>query len=632
MRMETVPLPPANTSALSSREPLAVLDQGAFLRWALTSVGYLAERQDDLNELNVFPVPDGDTGTNLLRTLSAALQRALSNPALRHKPLSERLAEVSRDALRSARGNSGVILSQLMVGLAEGVASTAENGDDPRDQPLDGLGPRELAAALETAALRGREGVHHPLDGTILSVAQAAADAGRTAAEEGDDLGEVVSKVVASAEEALAATTGKLEELREAGVVDAGGAGLVMILRALEDVVHGQRRVPAPEEPRFEDTLPAVGDAGDDLFGCRTERAAWATAHGGETVMYEVVYHLENASVGALDELAHALELIGDSVVVGGSIEVEGRREVAAVHVHTAEPGQAVEEAYAIGRPGGIRVEVLTEKASAPRAGLAGWAPALLGPAPALTRAAPTEWTLQDGLSVVVGARGAGLLRLMRDTGARTVETPALVESSRAVASETTRRVVDAFVAEVLAARARDVLVLPADEAAVRAAPGLRERARIDLEPKGIRLVVAETHHPVQALAACIVLDENAPPAEEARRLAASAESVACGYVEESSRPVTYAAGAVRAGDFIGYAGGDVRATGIDAIEVTSQLIDYLAESGGSETELITVVGGEGCESLLGPIALRVEREYPDAEVVTVDGGTPGHVVAVGVE
>lgn len=291
-----------------------VLTSDVLRRWARAALTALAEARAEIDELNVFPVPDGDTGTNIYLTWQAACE-ALPEGDL---DFAEVVSAFGRGALLGARGNSGVITSQLV--RACGI----------RLSQVERPGPADLADAMVQAADAAYGAVAKPVEGTMLTVARAAANAAKEASE--GTLAEVCLAAVKAAREALAHTTEQLEPLRRAGVVDAGGAGLVVILGAMEMVVTGRAprpgtgvpaRVPPPVEEAHE--LDPDGPA------------------------YEVMYLLDTAD----DEVAdfrRRLDGLGDSVVVVGGDGLWN------VHVHTDDVGAAIEAGIGIGRPHRIRV------------------------------------------------------------------------------------------------------------------------------------------------------------------------------------------------------------------------------------------------------------------------------------
>jgi DAK2 domain fusion protein YloV len=351
-----------------------ILDGETVRRWCRLSVDALARARAAIDALNVFPVPDADTGTNLHLTLMAA------DEAVEPLPLAAGPGEVwpalARGALLGACGNSGIIVSQLLRGLADVCAA------EPR---CDGA---VLARALTHAAATARAAVSRPAEGTVLTVADAAARAAARAAGSGgaSGLAAAVTAAAGAAREALAGTREQLDVLAARGVVDAGAAGLCVLLDALAAVVTGDRtgafEVPAPR-PAPAATAGAPPPAEPASSG------------------YEVTYLLE-APAGPVGELRERLDSLGDSLVIVGGDDLWN------VHVHVADAGAAIEEALRAGRPHRIAVT---------------W----LGPAAA------------DGRGVVAVADSDGPASLLRAAGARVLRqrdgtgpaVPALIETIR---------------------------------------------------------------------------------------------------------------------------------------------------------------------------------------------------------
>ena len=296
--------------------------------WARTALAELGRARTEIDELNVYPVPDGDTGTNLYLTWEAACD-ALPQGEL---TFAEAVQAFGRGALLGARGNSGVITSQLVracgLRLAENLPphqDAAENAvlADPRMSE-----PVAFADALKYAADAAYGAVAQPVEGTMLTVARAAATGAMTAANDGKSLADVCLAAVASARQALTKTTEQLDVLRRAGVVDAGGAGLVVILGAMESVLTGRHvrvDVPARVEPKGESAESQDGPA------------------------YEVMYLLD-APDDKIGDFRQNLAGLGDSVVVVGGDGLWN------VHIHTDDVGAAIEQGIDIGRPHRIRV------------------------------------------------------------------------------------------------------------------------------------------------------------------------------------------------------------------------------------------------------------------------------------
>jgi uncharacterized protein len=303
--------------------------------WARTALAELGRARTEIDELNVYPVPDGDTGTNLYLTWEAACD-ALPAGEL---TFAEAVQAFGRGALLGARGNSGVITSQLVracgLRLAENLPPHQDSAEhavlaDPRMSEA-----AAFADALRYAADAAYGAVAQPVEGTMLTVARAAATGAMTAANDGKSLADVCLAAVASARQALTKTTEQLDVLRRAGVVDAGGAGLVVILGAMESVLTGQLvrvDVPARVEPQGESAESQDGPA------------------------YEVMYLLD-APDDKVGDFRQNLAGLGDSVVVVGGDGLWN------VHVHTDDVGAAIEQGIDIGRPHRIRVTHFADQA-----------------------------------------------------------------------------------------------------------------------------------------------------------------------------------------------------------------------------------------------------------------------------
>lgn len=352
------------------------MDAEAVRRFAERAVTALARHRGEIDQLNVYPVPDGDTGTNMhLTMVSAGEHLAEAAPG---SP-SEAVAHLARGALMGARGNSGVILAQLLRGIADLIG--------------DGT-PASMAAALAEGAKAARAAVARPVEGTILSVADAAANAAADAALGSHNLADVVTAAAMSAADALALTPEQLPVLAAAGVVDAGGRGLVVILDALVGEVTGVEPdlSPAPAG------LPVA-------MATAVERTA-------EQYGYEVQYLLD-AEEAAVERLRQALDGLGDSLVVVGGPQTWR------VHIHVADVGAAIEAGVRAGRPYQIGVTDLTQQVAGR---------ACLDP---------------DARGVVVVCAGQGLDDLFRGENAVTVAAnPSTAEILAAVRQAAAGRVV----------------------------------------------------------------------------------------------------------------------------------------------------------------------------------------------
>jgi dihydroxyacetone kinase-like predicted kinase len=300
---------------------LDALDAAAVRRWYDGGLTALDAMRDEINSLNVFPVPDADTGTNLHLTLGSAAGSSKISDDAPAGDLAATAMTMARESLLGARGSSGVILSQLLRGVAEVLAA--------QRLPPRGKG---LTRALERAVALAYAAVAHPVEGTMLTVARAAAEAAKATGS--DDLHAVVAAAVGAAHRALAQTPDQLDVLGQAGVVDAGGRGVVLLLDALQAVVEERPLVtpsPAIAHPRLDAVAPVA-----------------AGAPG-----YEVMYLIDVADA-QVPALRSALDGIGDSVVVSG-----GGGGLWNVHVHTDDAGAAIDAGTAVGHAHRIRVTPL---------------------------------------------------------------------------------------------------------------------------------------------------------------------------------------------------------------------------------------------------------------------------------
>lgn len=349
--------------------------------WARTARAELARARTEIDDLNVYPVPDGDTGTNLYLTWEAACD-ALPKGKL---TFGEAIEAFGRGALLGARGNSGVITSQLIRACGQRLNQNLQG--DGGDRSMSEAAA--FADALTYAADAAYGAVAQPVEGTMLTVARVAAAAATTAANDGKSLADVCLAAVASARQALTRTTEQLDVLRRAGVVDAGGAGLVVILGAMESVLTGRHvhvTVPARVEPRGEDSAGVDGPA------------------------YEVMYLLD-APDDTIGDFRRTLARLGDSVVVVGGDGLWN------VHVHTDDVGAAIETGIGIGRPHRIRVTHFADQVHQHE------------PTPGRAVIAVVAG---DGLAALFGAAGARVIRGGPGRRCSTGELLQAIEASKA--------------------------------------------------------------------------------------------------------------------------------------------------------------------------------------------------------
>ena len=548
-------------------------------RWAVVARAAFAARRAKIDALNVFPVPDGDTGTNLYLTFDAALDAVRTQHEQRgilgEATLEQECTSLGRAMLLTARGNSGVILSQLVRGFGEAVA---ESGAEAADGAL-------VAEALSRASERAWKAVTHPVEGTILSVSRAAAEA----AQGLTGLGEVTAAALRGASEALALTPTQLPALEAAGVVDAGGAGYVLLLEALARVAH-------EDGPALPPGAAAFGD--DGSLRRRTDWAAHAgvvhptdsegAASRGEALggpggpAYEVMYLLADTDAERVETLRHTLDALGDSLLVVGGPDLWN------VHVHVDDAGAAIEAGIHAGRPYRVKVTHFGDQMQRPPA---------------------------SGVAVVACAAGPGLAAVFTDAGAQVVASGPARRASAGQLLEAARD-----------AHALSVILLPNDKDTVLAA----EAAAAAGEQEGIDISVVRSRTAVQGLAAMAVFDPALPAQKNLAAMISSASATRHGAVTVASKDALTSAGECRRGDVLGIVGGDVAVVGTDLLAVARDVMGRLLSSGG---ELVTVVAGaDAPHGLADELARWVEGEHRDAEVSLIDGGQPHYPLLLGVE
>ncbi len=542
------------------------LDASALRDWAHTAVGDLIRHTDEINALNVYPVADSDTGTNMLFTLRSGLVDA--DPEAASGEVSAVAGALARGALNGARGNSGVILSQILRALAEVTAGAAAERDIADvDTRLLGAALRH-ALALVVAAMGGEL-----VAGTVVSVLQAATEAVEQAADQQAGLGQALAAAGEAAAEALDRTPDQLPVLAEAGVVDAGGRGLLVLLDALTSTIAGH----APTRRAYR---PAAPPARLDLSDVPPPQ-------------FEVMFLLAGDDDAALRGLRSVLETLGDSVAVAPA--ADGRH---AVHVHTDDAGAAIEAGLTVGPVSRIRISVLDTG-----------------------RVAPGGWTRQRAVLAVVDGDGAE--ELFGAEGACVVcPDAALVDPANGVSA-------DRLLRALVDTGAGQVMVLPngyvsAEDlvAGCTAAIGW-----------GIDVVPLPCGSMVQGLAALAVHDADRQAVDDGYTMARAAAGSRHGSVRIATEQALTWAGACLPGDGLGISGDEVVVVDPNPVAAAARLIDLLLGPGG---ELVTVLLGAAAdprtEDVAEILAAHVHRRHPGTEFSSYRTGHRGDVLLIGVE
>jgi DAK2 domain fusion protein YloV len=500
------------------------------LRRAITGFrDALRAHQEGINRLNVYPVPDGDTGTNMALTLEsvvAELDGAGTDMAATCKA-------IGHGSLMGARGNSGVIMSQILRGFTQVLAT---------DDHCDGA---RFALALDAAAKGAYEAVGNPVEGTILTVVRVAAEAAVARADGGTSLAEVADASLLAGRDALARTPELLPVLAAAGVVDAGGTGLLLFLEAVLHEIDGR----AMPEAAITD---ALADAATIEIGA--VHAAHGEHSGLADLRYEVMYLLE-----APDETIPAFKDVWAGI--GDSIVVVGGDGMFNCHIHTDDIGAAVEAAIDIGRPSRIRVTDLLDEVEEER-----WVrEAEEGP-----EADPTPVTT----AVVAIASGDGIRRIFHSLGVQQVLTGG---QSMNPSTAQIREAVEA-------SPAQQVVILPNNKNIIAVAEQVDATTT-----KSVRVV--PTRGIPEGFAALIAYDPEAPVDENADEMAEAATAIVAGEVTRAVRDSSCDVGPIAEGDYLGIGRAGIRAVAATAAEAT---IGLLAELIGDEHEILTLIEGEG--------------------------------------
>jgi DAK2 domain fusion protein YloV len=533
---------------------------------------------DEINALNVYPVPDGDTGSNMAATVRAALEQA-EGAAGRS---AERIAAaISFGALMGARGNAGVITSQIFRGMADGL------GGKSRFNGLD------LAHALSQGARTAYAAVAKPVEGTILTVIRESADAAVIAAERDNDIEIVLTATLAAAEKSVARTPSLLAILREAGVVDAGGQGLYRLFQGV--LLHLVGRSPAS-------AVRARSHSGAGV------KPSTLVAHADEGFGYETMFLLQPNGSGNLDvdAIRDHLESIGESVLVAGD------SRALKVHVHNERPDLVVGFALGVGALSRISIENLDNQARDLREARAA---AFTGEAPAATATVtareddagartPGDATETPALGVVAVTAGEGLAAIFRDFGVASV-----VQGGQS-ANPSTGELLEA----IRAVDAREVIVLPNNPNVVLAA---RQVAAMADRP----VVVVPTRNAAEGFAALLSMDPILDAAANAGPMTEAARSIQSIVVTEAVRDATIGRRKVKRGqtmaldpnDGLVSAGGDRDKTVLAAVQAL--IPGY---------ELLTLFYGDGADlAEAQAMSRRIGAILPGVEVEVRHGGQP---------
>lgn len=538
---------------------------GVMFRDAVISgAAQITNHRQSVDELNVFPVPDGDTGTNMSLTINNAARMIVR---MEDCSVAEAAGETASALLRGARGNSGVILSLFFRGISKGMKGLST---------ADGV---QLAAAFETGVQTAYKAVMKPTEGTILTVARLAAQAATKTAAANTDAATVMEAVCSAAADALAQTPEMLPVLKKAGVVDAGGQGLLHIFQGMLSVIRDGVIVAAGEGETAQQKAPVKPEA--DF-----EEEITFTYCTEYIVQKDPSVQRDSISLRAF------LETIGDCVVVVDDADI------IKVHVHSDHPGKAIEEGIQFGQLVNIKIDnmreqnqkILDEKNTAPATTAAG---------EAIPPAAP-----EKPYGFVVVAAGAGLCELFRDLGG-----DQLVEGGQTMNPST-----DDILQAIEATPAETVFVLPNNKNIIMAA----EQA-IPLATR--KVCVLPTRTIPQGIAAMLAFDENEETETNLIAMGKAAENTGTGQITYAARNSNYDGKEIKEGEILALKEGKIAFVEQDMIRAVGKLTKALVNK--DTCQLTLIYGQDVDEDTVAQATAACEARAGDAEVTVVNGGQP---------
>jgi DAK2 domain fusion protein YloV len=615
--------------AATGREPLREIDGDTLLAGLRSSLAWLQANQEQVNELNVFPVPDGDTGSNMYLTMRSAVEDAQAAPMLSSAASVMRAA--AHGSLMGARGNSGVILSQIFRGFAQGV------GDREK---LDAAG---VAACLTESARVAYKAVMKPTEGTILTVIREAADAAQRAAASSFDIRAILDETVREAHAAVERTIDQLAVLREAGVVDAGGFGLAVILEGLTRSVEeregagrrprlvgerrsGEPRVRRPDEPSVVPdeeggALPTGKVPAAPRAATGRRRGAAAVAQRDDGWGYCTEFMISGPGLD-IDAIRAELGALGESSLVVGDADL------VRVHIHTADPAALIGIAAQRGGLSNLKVEDMTAQhheileraarteAAAPlaegrvaeqpadsapavgpgRAGVAAHAPGLGATATLQPSAPPRRF------AVVAVAPGEGFQEIFRSLGA-----DAVVEGGQTMNPST-----QDLLSAVRATGAASVVILPNNGNVIMTAEQVQHLA------EGIDVRVAPSRNVPQGISAMLAIDPGADGTVNARRMAEAMPRVSAVEVTRAVRDSTANGLHIAAGDVIALVDDEIVQVGDDEAAV----IEAVLRNQETPPELVTLYWGSQVDEPAAAVVVdHLRAAFPDTEFELHRGG-----------
>ncbi|OUN95242.1 dihydroxyacetone kinase [Pseudoflavonifractor sp. An44] len=555
-----------------------IIDGALFQRMVVHAAASINAQKQSINELNVFPVPDGDTGTNMSLTIGTAAAEAKKKPAT---TVAQAAATNASALLRGARGNSGVILSLLFRGVSKALKD---------HDTADGVA---LAAALHEGVSAAYKAVMKPAEGTILTVSRLAAKAAAEAAQEQNSAEHVLEAAIAHGQEALAETINQNPVLKKAGVVDAGGKGFLIILQGMLDEMRG---IPAPQD--YRDDAPQTKDKADFMAMSQEEI----------TFAFDTVFIVRKAQPDVnLGPFRTYLNSIGDSLVIGED------DEAFKVHVHTNIPGNALNEAQKYGTLELAKIENMRTQADDLAAGRKAQSVDDLEDdhhEEKQTTVAPVE----KKYGVVAVCAGGGLASVFRDLGV-----DGIISGGQTMNPST-----EDILREIARTPAETVFVLPNNKNIIMAAQqcvGLIE---------GREVVVIPTRTVPQGISTLLVMDPEGPVQDNVDAMTEAMSHVHTSEVTYAARNSDFDGFAIQEGDYMALSDGQLFGTA----KSMEELLENLAQAETQQTaEFINIFYGEDVdEESAGKALALFQRLCPNAEITLLSGGQPVYYYMISAE
>lgn len=559
------------------------IDAKAFQKLFLAGANRINEQKEYINELNVFPVPDGDTGTNMSLTILSAAKEVekISNPTI-----ASLCKAISGGSLRGARGNSGVILSQLFRGFTKSVSKA------------DGLGKKEIAAGFNRAVETAYKAVMKPKEGTILTVARGMAERAAELAETDLELIPYCEEIVSFGYEVLSKTPEMLPVLKEAGVVDSGGQGLMEVLQGVLDALTGKvTEIVIPEGPAV--SVPVTPAKSGDYVPPADIKFGYCT---------EFIIML-NKPLSSEEEKELKEYFLG----MGDSLVLVADEDICKVHVHTNHPGQAFEKALTYGPLSNMKVDNMRLEHEEKLIKDAEKVAARQREEEALAEEeAKKEPPKKIGFIAV--SIGDGLSEIFKDLGV-----DYLIEGGQTMNPST-----EDMLEAIDHVNAENIFILPNNKNIVLAA---EQAAKLTAEKN---IIVLPTKTIPQGIAAMVGYMPEVDVDENKDGMTECYQNIMSGQVTYAVRDTTINGKTIRNGDIMGIDDEGIRAVGTDVAQTTLDLLSQMVDA---DSELISLyygenVTGEQAEEL----AAKVEEMFPDVEIETNFGGQPIYYYMVSVE